>query len=573
VASLLVVQGSDRGRRFNLAEREPTRLGRDRTNTIRLNDSEVSRRHAEIRKDGPETYRIVDLASANGTYVNGRRVDQAVLRVDDRLHLGGTVIVFEGDATTSADDRTGLVDLLGQGLPENRSAIIRSIPVGDAAIRPAASESTGEWLKVRLSNLAVMYEATRAISHVMDPDELLQQILQLIFDSIGADRGAILLFDEEGHPRPKAVRWRGRETNPEERIQISESIVQHVLNKGEAVITSDASGDRRFSPSQSIVDYGIREAICVPIQGRHSTLGVLYADVRGSTKDLEADPEDPDRPRGRFTYEHLTMMAAIGHQAGLAIENTSFYHQKLEAERLAVVGQTIATVSHHIKNILQGINNGNFLLKTGLDSGNLDQIRQGWAIVDKNQRKIYNLVLDMLSFSKDREPALVESDLNEVVEEVVELMKSRAEELGVELRWHPDPALPTFRIDPDGIHRAVLNIVTNALDATEEREDGARRVTVSTRWEAEGQTARIEVEDNGPGIPEERQATIFRVFASTKGARGTGLGLPVADKIVREHGGRITIDSEIGRGSRFVIRLSSPTPEEREDELEGTLSD
>ena len=130
-------------------------------------------------------------------------------------------------------------------------------------------------------------------------------------------------------------------------------------------------------------------------------------------------------------------MVAIGHQAGLAIENTIFYNDKIQAERLAAVGQTIATLSHHIKNILQGIHGGSSLIDLGLKEKDDTIVRRGWNIVEKNQTKIYNLVMDMLSFSKDREPALEPSDLNETVGEVVELMQSRAGELGVKLSWHP----------------------------------------------------------------------------------------------------------------------------------------
>src|SRR5207342_701614 len=110
--------------------------------------------------------------------------------------------------------------------------------------------------------------------------------------------------------------------------------------------------------------------------------------------------------RGRFSQDHLMLMVAIGHQAGLAIENTLFYQAKLQAERLAAMGQTIATLSHHIKNILQGIRGGSYLIEEGLKEEDNDVVRRGWRIVEKNQERISNLVMDMLTFSKDREPEL-----------------------------------------------------------------------------------------------------------------------------------------------------------------------
>jgi len=563
VASLFVIQGADQGKRFELKAR-PMALGRDGSNPIRLHDNEVSRRHAELRPAEDATapaFKVVDLGSANGTFVNGRAIDQAPLRTGDHLRLGQTVMLYSSDGPAAPGrDLTERVDVLSRTSPDDRSAIVRSISAADGPRVLEAPGSAADWLKVRLANLAVMYQTTQAISHILDLDALLPQILQLVFESIGADRGAILLADDEGELTPKAVRWRGP-ADPDERMTISRTIVDHVLGQGQGVITSDAPADERFGPAQSIVDYGIREAICVPIQGRHATLGVLYADIRtlpeavGVVPDGKADAP----PRGRFTQEHLMLMVAIGHQAGLAIENTAFYQAKLQAERLAAVGQTIATLSHHIKNILQGIRGGSYLIDMGLNGKDDAIVRRGWTIVEKNQAKIYNLVMDMLSFSKDREPALEAADLNQTVGDVVELMQSRAGELGVALEWSPGADLPALMIDPDGIHRAVLNIVTNALDAAEERP-GAK-VAVGTSWDAEAATASVSVADNGVGIAPEDLGKIFQVFASTKGTRGTGLGLPVSQKIIREHGGQITLTSRVEEGSLFVVELPLRRPD------------
>jgi signal transduction histidine kinase len=549
VASLFVIQGADQGKRFEL-KAAPSALGRDGSNPIRLHDNEVSRRHAELRPgDDAGSFKIVDLGSANGTFVNGRPIDQAPLQAGDQVRLGQTVMLFTDDgAGAQGRDLTERVDMLGRASPEDRSAIVKSIPAADGSRVLEAPGAVGDWLKVRLANLAVLYQATQAISHILDLDALLPQVLQLVFESIGADRGAILLADDRGAMVPKAVRWRGP-AEPDERMAISTSIVDHVRESGQGVITADAPADSRFGAAESIVDFGIREAICVPIRGRHTTLGVLYADTRASGAHLGV----PAAPRSRFTQEHLTLMVAIGHQAGLAIENTSLYQAKVQAERLAAVGQTIATLSHHIKNILQGIRGGSYLIDMGLNQQDEAIVRRGWTIVEKNQTKIYHLVMDMLSFSKEREPALESADLDQVVADVVELLLPRARELGVALEWSPAGGLPAILIDPEGIHRAVLNVATNALDAAEDRP-GAR-VAIATSWDEAVGVARVVVEDNGVGIPPEALDSIFEVFSSTKGARGTGLGLPVSRKIAREHGGDITVTSAPEQGARFVLEL------------------
>jgi signal transduction histidine kinase len=140
-------------------------------------------------------------------------------------------------------------------------------------------------------------------------------------------------------------------------------------------------------------------------------------------------------------------------------------------------------------------------------------------------------------------------------------MQPRADELSVRLEWHPASEIPSACFDPEGIHRAVLNIVTNAIDAAEGRSDA--QVSVSTSWNPQSALARISVRDNGSGIAEEDRESIFQFFASTKGARGTGLGLPVSQKIVREHGGRILVNSTVGQGSEFAIELPMRKPDGR----------
>src|SRR5207248_9081364 len=116
-----------------------------------------------------------------------------------------------------------------------------------------------------------------------------------------------------------------------------------------------------------------------------------------------------------------------------------------------------------------------------------------------------------------------------------------------------DEALPLVPVDPEGIHRALMNVVGNALDAVEDRK-GAQ-VTVGTRPDPEAGWVRLLVKDNGVGIPPQRLAEIFKPFVSSKGARGTGLGLAVSRKILREHGGDIQVQSQSGKGSIFILRL------------------
>ena len=292
---------------------------------------------------------------------------------------------------------------------------------------------------------------------------------------------------------------------------------------------------------------GIREAICVPMQGRYDVVGVIYIDTSTSPQRMIQQGM-----HNKFTDEHLKLMIAIAHQAALAVEDTRYYSAMVQAERLAAVGQTIAMLSHHIKNILQGIRGGSYLIEMGLSAHDENVVRKGWDMVDRNQNKISALVMDMLTFSKEREPEPVPSNMNEVVGEIVELMQSRrraARRARVEAgREHAG-----LDVRSRGLHRAVLNVVTNAVDACEKQENG--RVVITTQYDSAEGMLRVIVEDNGVGIAAEDLDKIFTIFVSHKGGRGTGLGLPVSQKILKEHGGRILVESQVGAGSRFTLEL------------------
>ena len=262
--------------------------------------------------------------------------------------------------------------------------------------------------------------------------------------------------------------------------------------------------------------------------------------------------------RQRLTDEHLRTILTVARQSALAIESRQFQDALLKAERFAAMGQTVAVLSHHIKNILQGVRGGSYLIRMGLDQHQDEMIRQGWGIVERNQNRIYELVTDMLSFSKDRVPALQVASLNSVSSEVAELANTRAQECGVHFEFRPAANLPEALFDPEGIHRAVLNIVLNGIEAVDNTENGA--VVLQTGYDQQADMMIVAVSDNGPGIPEDQRATIFNVFESSKGSRGTGIGLPVSRKILREHGGRIRVEGGPGQGTRFVLSWPRGNP-------------
>ena len=553
MARLLVIKGADEGKQFELAH-DIVSVGRDATNAIRLHDTEVSRRHCEFQPSGDQVV-LVDKNSANGTFVNNAKINEVALQAGDHILIGQTVLVFSAAMAETPEDASDLaekISLITRHDLELSSAIVKTISDTEGSrILAQPERAKTPWLRTALANLAIMYEASQAVSHILDLNDLLQRILELVFRSIEADRGCIMLKNADGELEPKAVRWRGGQV-PGERIDVSSTIVDHVVSNKQGVLLSDAAQDTRFNTGQSILRYGIREVICVPMTGRHEAVGVLYVDTCTSVRDAVA------HSGGKFTEDHLALAIAVAHQAALAVEETRYHQAMLQAERLAAVGQTIAALSHHIKNILQSLRSGTEILKMGIASKDETLLAQGWKLAEKGQGKIYDLVMDMLSYSKEREPAVEPTDLNALVREVAELIEPRALELGITLEINLEENLPIVPVDPEGIHRALLNVAINALDAVEERK--GPQVTLGTRRDPEEHWVRLLVLDNGVGIPAQKVNDIFKPFISTKGARGTGLGLAVSRKILREHGGDIVVQSQPGKGSKFILRLPMKSP-------------
>ena len=234
--------------------------------------------------------------------------------------------------------------------------------------------------------------------------------------------------------------------------------------------------------------------------------------------------------------------------------STNITEIKMLQGELAVLGETIAGMSHSIKNILAGLQGGVYVLDSGLSRGRDDRIKAGWAMVKNNVEKISDLVKGILYASKQREPEYRNYELGKLLVEVCDLFEAKARDEGVELIRNFENEICICLIDPGGIHSALSNLVSNAIHACRsEDSETAHQVVVSGRLENEDLV--IEVSDNGIGMSEEVSQNLFTKFYSTKGSHGTGLGLVITRKVIREHGGSIRVESEFGRGSKFIVEI------------------
>jgi signal transduction histidine kinase len=220
-------------------------------------------------------------------------------------------------------------------------------------------------------------------------------------------------------------------------------------------------------------------------------------------------------------------------------------------ERLAAAGEAVAYLSHHIRNILQGMQGGADVVEMSIKRGSMDSVVSGWGMVRRNLDRIYLLALNMLTFSKDRQPKIETVQINRVIEDVVSLAQHKATERHVILLTELEE-MPPIPIDEGGMHQVIHNMVLNAIDAM---HDTGGRIMISTKYQVSPPQVTVTVSDTGPGIPDDQIGSIFDPFHSSKGHGGTGLGLAAAKKIVSELNGQIRVETKVGEGTSFHITL------------------
>jgi histidine kinase len=227
--------------------------------------------------------------------------------------------------------------------------------------------------------------------------------------------------------------------------------------------------------------------------------------------------------------------------------------ERLEAERLAAVGQTVAGLAHTIKNLLMGLEGGLYMVDTGLRRADAERVANGWAVLQRNFEKTTTLVKDFLSFAKGRLPEMRLTDPRSLTHDIVQLYRDAARQQGVELVAENGTEVALAPLDPEGMETCLTNLVSNGIDAATMRDAPGGQVILRTR--EEGGDLVFEVADNGCGMDWEVKGKVFTTFFTTKGNKGTGLGLLTTRKIVQEHGGRIEVQSTPEEGSVFRIRL------------------
>ncbi len=426
---LEVIEGPDRGRCFPLPPGEPQLLGRS-SEAVPLTDTTVSRRHAELTPQG-ERWTLRDLASSNGTFLNG-------------TETAGSTQIAKGDTI---------------GIGRTRLRVVERAEFLAGPARNAATTNVGP-----------------PPPALPDSDAARAATLSLLW-SIASD--------------PPAA-----EADLRDRIA-----------------AAVGCGD-----------------------GGSSTLHIRTRDGA-----LTLDFEDQPPPWAAAVTGLAVWLNQTITDAGLAADR----------DRLAAMGETVAVVSHAVKNILQGLQGGAGAIELAINRGDLDLAREGWPILSRNMDRIHDLTFNMLAWSRTQHLDLEPGSLGALAEEVRALQAPSFEQRRVRLKTACEP-MPDVPFDAAAMHQAMLNLVVNALEAAPPRSGTVR---ITTGVDADAGEAVVGVEDDGPGVPEAAIDSIFEPFASSRGQRGTGLGLAVTRRIADAHGGRVLLTSGPEGTTRFEIRL------------------
>jgi len=381
-----------------------------------------------------------------------------------------------------------------------------------------------------------------ALSHLIglrpDTPHVLSQIAYHTRLAMKSEMSTLALYDKITNEIYYQVHWQGNKksesfirTNPDHGSLIW-CIQHHRL-----LDIRDPSNDPRFNPENDAPDSKqVRSVLAIPVQGRLSTIGVLRVMNKRTAKAFS-----------RYDEKILTLFAGY---AALLLDNERLFEENISRETLSNIGQNILNSAHGLKNLLNNIDGGAYIVERSVQNKSMEGVHEGWDILKRNSQRLRDVVLDMLLYSRPRETDFHLTDINHLCSELIILMKDSAARDHVEMAIEADDRIGKICLDHKAVSRGLMNLLGNAVFACQSK--GGGKVLLSTQL-VDDETFKIIVKDDGCGIPVENLAHIFDVFFTTKGSKGTGLGLAVSKKIITEHGGTLEVESEVGAGSTFTM--------------------
>lgn len=387
-----------------------------------------------------------------------------------------------------------------------------------------------------------LYRIHQLTSVMTDLDRLLECIMEESKQVASAEACSLLLYDEETEELyfHTALSESGdmQALKRGVRLKLGQGIAGTAAQMRQSINVTDAREDKRaFRGADEITNMETRSLLAVPLEDKETLIGVLEVmnKVGGAA----------------FSDFDQRIMETFSSLAASVIVSARLIETNLKSERLAAIGQTVAGLSHYIKNIVTGLTGSVDLIDESLEKKKTEILERCWPILKRSVGRISEVVEDMLAFSKPRTPIYRLCDVEEIFDDARATMGAKMEGKGVVMEIDTEGVAGKVKVEARGIHRCVLNLLSNAADAVTK---GKGKILLRAATPVD-EGLLIEVMDNGSGVPESIRENIFDPFFSTKGSGGTGLGLAVTHKIVLEHGGVIAIEESPWGGALFRITL------------------
>lgn len=532
-----------------LIDNKRTYIGRSHIDGVRIqiDDQHVSRKHAFIHFENGQ-FLIEDLDSQNGTFLNGRRIQKAHLDSHDKITIGRLTYLFlqQPDAacdllpgpSSGASDNT--IDISPQDIDfsevwaQNADQAARGFLHCDQD-RLTESTQPATLAHTRLSLLYQLSESLRATSDAM---EVYEEGIDLIMKAMPAAEYALVAKRSTSRDAFDILSFKfadQREASVDT-IPISHTVFDWVLTEKVTLVSENLIEDQRFQESESISINDLRSIVCAPISGKNRVIGLLYAQANNLISP--------------FTKEDAKFVSAVANEIALNIDNIRFRREMLSNERMAAVGLTVSNLAHNLKNLLAVNQTAVQLMDSYISENDYSSIEQKWQWIKNSLDNISKLSTDMLTYVKDDDLQRYNVDINALIADSRSILENSLSGDGVKLEMSLTEQNALWVMDEVRLKQALLNLVINAADALKDREDA--RIVIETSV-SDDRDLLISVADNGCGIPEEKKDKVLDLFFTTKGSRGTGLGLAMVQKFVEKSGGKLKFESEEGEGSVFKM--------------------
>jgi len=386
-----------------------------------------------------------------------------------------------------------------------------------------------------------LYRVHGLMGVLTDLDALLVRISEESRTVAGAEAASVILYDENADELyfEVALGDSGDQDRlkREVRLKMGQGIAGSAAASRTTLNISDAAGDPRFfREADSTSQFQTRNLLAVPMIERNNLIGVLEV-----VNKIGADTFSP------LDVHVMEMFSGI---AAAAVANARLIETQIKTERLTAIGQAVAGLTHHIKNIITGLNSSTELIDMSFERGNPEVMERTWPVLKRSVQRISNFVQDLLAYSKPRIPIRQQCDLGGLVCEACDSVRVLFNTKHIEIFMDLSGVAGKVWLESDSIYRCLLNLLHNAADALPEK---GGQVWVRA-WTTPPDTLEMEIRDDGPGVPAELHDSIWDPFFSTKGSKGTGLGLATTAKLIQEHGGTITL-ARTGPGACFHMAL------------------